>query len=329
MRIRVFVTQPVAQSAIDRLRTIAEVECYPDARRIIGKKALMAAVRRHDILFSLLHDRVDRDIIAANPTLRAVASMAVTPDGIDVAEATARRIPVTVIPPIVAEATADLAFALILAVARRLVEGDRLVRAGGFPGSQSAYLAAAPVSGRTLGLIGGGGRIGRAVARRARGFDMSLLYWGPRRLSEADERACGLTYAAFDELLAQADFVSLHSPLRPETRHQIGERELGLMKSTSFLINTARGAIVDEGALVRALADKRIAGAGLDVFEHEPAVPPALIKMPNIVLTPHLGSAVAALRDTMANIVVDNIVAVIEGRIPPNCINPQVYAAGS
>jgi glyoxylate reductase len=232
MRIRVFVTQPVAQSAIDRLRTIAEVECYPDARRILGKKALMAAVRRHDILFSLLHDRVDRDIIAANPTLRAVASMAVTPDGIDVAEATARRIPVTVIPPIVAEATADLAFALILAVARRLVEGDRLVRAGGFPGSQSAYLAAAPVSGRTLGLIGGGGRIGRAVARRARGFDMSLLYWGPRRLSATDERACGLTYAAFDELLAQADFVSLHSPLRPETRHQIGERELGLMKST-------------------------------------------------------------------------------------------------
>ena len=328
MNTRVFVTQPVAQSAMDRLRAIAEVECHPDSRRMIGKRALIAAVRRHDILFSLLHDRIDHDVITANPRLRAVASMAITPDGIDVAAATAQGIPVTVIPPIVAEATADLAFALMLAVARRLVEGDRLLRAGVFPGAQSAHLLGAPVCGRTLGLVGGGGRIGRALARRARGFDMSVLYWGPRRLTPADEQACGMTYVAFDHLLAQSDFISLHSPLRPETQHQIGAREFALMKTTAFLINTARGAIVDESALIHALAEKRIAGAGLDVFEHEPRVPSALIKMPSVVLTPHQGSAVADLRDTMANIVVDNIAAVIEGRIPPNCVNPQIYASG-
>jgi glyoxylate reductase len=326
MSARVFVTQPVAQSAIERLRAIAKVECYPDSRRMIGKRALIAAVRRHDILFSLLHDRIDRDVIIANPSLRAVASMAITPDSIDVAAATAQGIPVTVIPPIVTEATADLAFGLILAVARRIVEGDGLLRAGVFPGAQSAYLLGAPVYGRTLGLLGGGGRIGRALARRARGFDMSVLYWGPRRLAQADEQACGMTYVALDQLLAQSDFISLHSPLRPETQHQIGAREFALMKSTAFLINTARGAIVDESALIHALADKRIAGAGLDVFEHEPRVSPALIKMANVVLTPHLGSAVGDLRDTMANIVVDNIAAVIEGRVPPNCVNPQIYA---
>jgi glyoxylate reductase len=328
MKARVFVTQPVAQSAMDRLRGLAEVECYPDSRQMIGRRALIAAVRRHDILFSLLHDRIDREVITANPRLRAVASMAITPDGIDVAAATAQGIPVTVIPPIVAEATADLAFALMLAVARRIVEGDVLLRGGVFPGAQSAYLLGAPVCGRTLGLVGGGGRIGRALARRARGFDMPVLYWGPRRLAEADEQACGMTHVAFDRLLAQSDFISLHSPLRPETQHQISTREFALMKATAFLINTARGAIVDERALVHALVDKRIAGAGLDVFEHEPRVSAALIKMPNVVLTPHLGSAVADLRDTMANIVVDNIAAVIEGRIPPNCVNPQIYAPG-
>lgn len=329
MKVRVFVTQPVAQTAIDRLRAIAEVDHYPQSRRIIGKRALIAAVRRHDILFCLLHDRIDHEVIAANPKLRAVASMAITPDGIDVSAATARRIPVTVIPPIVAEATADLAFALILAVARRVVEGDRLVRAGVFPGAQSAHLVSAPVYGQTLGLVGGGGRIGRALARRARGFGMSVLYWGPRQLPQADEQDCAMTYVPFDRLLAQSDFISLHSPLRPETHHQIGAREFALMKPTAFLVNTARGAIVEESALLRALADKRIAGAGLDVFEHEPAVPPALVKMANVVLTPHLGSAVADLRERMANIVVDNIAAVIEGRIPPNCINPQIYAATS
>jgi glyoxylate reductase len=324
-RPKVFVTQPVAASALKRLRQVANVEVNPDSSRIMNKRALCVALRRHDVLFSLLHDTVDGEVLAANPALRAVASMAITPDRIDVAEATRRGIPVTVIPPIVGEATADLAFGLILAVARRMIEGDRLVRKRGFPGGQSNHLAGSGVSGKTLGLVGGGGRIGRAVARRARGFSMRVLYWGPRRRPESEEQEAGIAYTPLDELLAQSDFVSLHSPLNAETRHQIGARELRLMKPTAILINTARGPIVDEAALVRALARGQIAGAGLDVFEHEPKMDPALWKMPNVVLTPHLGSAVAELRDVMANIVVDNILAMLDGRQPPNCVNPQLY----
>jgi glyoxylate reductase len=253
--------------------------------------------------------------------------MTITPDNIDVAAATELKIPVTVIPPMVGEATADIAFALMLAVARRLVEGDRLVRKGGFPGGQSNYLAGSHVYGKTLGLVGGGGRIGNAVARRARGFSMRVVYWAPRRKSEAEEREAGITYAPLEQLLAESDFVSLHSPLKPETRHQIGARELKLMKKTAYLINTARGPIVDEAALTRALAKRQIAGAGLDVFEHEPKIERALMKMPNVVLAPHLGSAVTELREEMAHVVVDNIFAILEGRTPPNCINPQVLAA--
>jgi glyoxylate reductase len=325
MRPRVFITQPVAASAIERLREIAEVRSNPDPVHIVTKDELVAAVCESDILFCLLHDEVDAAVIGANRNLRAVASMKITPSGIDVAAATARRIPVTVIPPMVTEATADLHFGLLIAVARRMLEGDRAVRDGVFPGGQSAYLEGAFVFGKTLGLIGGGGRIGRAVAKRARGFSMHVLYWGPRRIPEPEERDLGLEYVALDRLLAESDFVSVHAPLKPETHHLIGEREVGLMKPSAFLVNTARGPIVDEKALARALADRRIAGAGLDVFEREPQVEQALLGMPNVVLTPHLGSAIAELRESMAHIVVDNIVAVLEGRQPPNCWNPEIY----
>jgi glyoxylate reductase len=323
-RPRIFVTQPVAKSALDRLRKVAMVKINPDSSRIIPKKALVAAVRKSDILFSLLHDRIDRDVIAANPQLRAITSQSITPDNIDVAEATRRKIPVTVVPPIVAEATADINFGLMLMVARRMVEGDRLVHKGRFPGSQSNHLVGAAVFGKTIGLVGGGGRIGTAVARRARGFGMRVLYWTPRRKAESLEREVAMTYVPLDQLLKEADFVSLHSPLRPETRHQIGARELALMKPSAFLINTARGAIVDEAALARALTKRQIAGAGLDVFEHEPKVTPGLLALPNVVTTPHLGSAVLEVREQMANIVVDNILALLEGGTPPNCVNPEV-----
>jgi glyoxylate reductase len=326
MRLSVFITQPVAQSATERLRGVAEVEWNRDPLHTLTKNELCAAVRKHDILFCLLQDRVDGDVIAANPSLRAVTSMKITPSDIDVAAATARRIPVTVIPPVVTEATADLHFGLMLAVARRIGEGDRLLRSGVFPGAQSVHLEGAYVWGKTIGLIGGGGRIGRAVARRARGFSMRTLYWGPRRIAESEEGALGLEYAPLDRLLTESDFVSVHAPLKPETRHLLGARELGLMKPTAFLISTARGPIVDEKALVQALADRRIAGAGLDVYEREPEVEPALLTMANVVLTPHQGSAVGELREAMAHLVVDNIVAILEGREPPNCWNPEIYA---
>jgi glyoxylate reductase len=326
MRPKIFVTQPVAESALARLRAVADVKVNPVSIRPIPKKALIAALRKRDILFSLLHDVVDRAVIAANPKLRMIASQSITPDNIDIAAATARKIPVTVVPPIVAEATADINFGLMLMVARRMLEGDRLVRRGKFPGSQSSHLAGPGVYGKTVGLVGGGGRIGTAVARRAHGFGMRILYWTPTRKPEALEREFHMEYVPLDRLLAESDFVSIHSPLRPQTHHQIGERELALMKPTAFLINTARGPVVDEKALVRALAKGTIGGAGLDVFEHEPKVPSALVKMTNVVLTPHLGSAVLGVRAEMANIVVDNILALLEGRKPPNCVNPEVLA---
>lgn len=324
MRARIYVTQPIAASATKRLRAAARVTINPDSSRPLPKKNLIAAVKKADILFPLLHDRVDRDVLAANPKLRAVCSMAITPDGIDVAEATARGIPVTVVPPIVGEATADLNFGLMIAVARRMREGDRLLRNGGFPGGQSNHLAGSAVSGKVLGLVGGGGRIGRAVAKRAHGFSMEVLYWGPRRKPERDEKDFGIIYVPFDELLKRSDFVSLHPPLNGETRHMISDREFALMKPTAFIINTARGPIIDEAALIRALTNKRIAGAALDVYEREPKVATALRKMENVVLTPHMGSAVASLREVMANIVVDNVVALLDGKPPPNCVNPQV-----
>ena len=321
---RVFVSQPVAESAMKRLRALASVKVFPDDSRIIPHRTLIAAVRKADILFCLLHDKIDRSVIAANPKLRHVAAQSITPSNIDVAEATKRGIPVTVVPPVTTEATADLTFGLMLAAARRIVEGDRLVRAGKFPGGQSRHLLGAIVHGKTIGLVGGGGLIGKAVGRRARGFSMRALYWTPRRKSESEEREAGLTFVPLDQLLRESDFVSVHSPLNADTRHQIGARELGLMKKTAFIINTARGPIIDEAALVRALKAKRIAGAGLDVFEHEPKVHTELRRMKNVVLNPHLGSATVEVREEMANIVVDNIEALLVGRTPPNCVNPQV-----
>jgi glyoxylate reductase len=324
-RPRVFITQPVHPLAIERLQGVAEVEWNRDPLRILTKDELIEAARACDVLFCLLQDHVDADIIAANPKLKAVASMTITPADIDIAAASARRIPVTVIPAVLLnDATADLAWALLFAVARRVAEGDRLMRSGVFPGSQSPYMEGGGVSRKTVGLVGMGG-VGRAAAERARGFSMRVLYYDPQRVDADVEQALGMTWVPLDTLLAESDFVSLHARLTPQTRHLIGERELGLMKRSAYLINSARGPLVDEEALVRALEERRIAGAGLDVYEHEPQPHPKLLKMEKVVMTPHVGSAVGELRAVMANVVVDNIVAVLEGRRPPNCWNPDIY----
>jgi glyoxylate reductase len=327
VRPRVYITQPVAVSAIERLRAAGEVTLNPEPMHIPVKEELLAAVRDHDVLFCLIHDRVDRDVVAASPRLRMIATMTITPADVDVAEATARRIPVTVIPaPLLNDATADLTWALILGAARRVVEGDRVMRTGVFPGAQSTRFVGGGVSGKVLGIVGCGG-IGRAVARRARGFGMRLLYNDPRRLPDLEAAELGLTWVPLDRLLGQSDFVSIHASLTPETRHLIGARELALMRPTAYLINAARGPIVDEQALIRALTEGRIAGAGLDVYENEPRINPALFALPNVVLSPHIGSGVHELRDAMANLVVDNILAVLDGKQPPNCWNPAIYAA--
>jgi len=322
-RYRVFVTQPIAESALARLRQFTDVTVQPDGSTVPSSETLQAGVRSADILLALLHDTVDAAVLRANPKLKAVASMTITPDRIDVAEATRRGIIVTNIPAVVTEATADIAMGLMLATARRIVEADNAFRKGVYPGSQGNYFAGAAVSGKTLGLVGAG-RIGQAVARRARGFGMRILYSDPVKLPEATEKEFGLERVSFDDLFKLSDFISVHPQLTPETRHLVSRAQFKLMKPTAFIINTSRGPIIDEAALVEALKAKTIAGAGLDVYEHEPRVADELVAMKNVVLTPHLGSAVLELREGMAHIVVDNVQAIAEGRTPPNCINPEV-----
>jgi glyoxylate reductase len=296
-----------------------------DPLHMVSADELAAGVRRADVLFCLLHDRVDDHVLASGPRLGLVASMAIIPANIDVGAATARGIPVTVIPPLVGEATADIAMALLLAVARRVVEADRLLRSGVFPGSQSIYLVGGTVHGKTLGIVGLGA-IGRAVAQRARGFGMRVLYTKRTRLPASEERDLDVEWAELDRLLRESDFVSIHPLYTPETRHLIGDRELRMMKRTAYLINTSRGPVVDEAALTTALQEGRLAGAGLDVYEHEPRVSPGLLELPNVVLTPHIGSADRDTRERIAAVVVDGILAHLRGDRPANVVNPEVYA---
>jgi glyoxylate reductase len=219
------------------------------------------------------------------------------------------------------DATADIAFALLMNAARRIGEGERLVRARKWTGWQPLQLLGADIAGATLGIIGFG-RIGRAVARRAKGFDMRVIYWNRTQLPAADE--AGATYTSFDDVLRQSDFISLHVAYSSDTHHLLGEKQFALMKPTAFVINTSRGAVIDEAALVRALQTKCIAGAGLDVFEREPQLEPGLCDLENVVLAPHLGSATIGTRTRMGMIVVDNLLAACAGQRPLNCVNPEV-----
>ncbi len=277
-------------------------------------------VRGFDAVLCMLHDPIDLRVLQAANGCRIFANMAVGFNNIDVVEATKLGIMVTNTPGVLTEATADLAWALILAVARRVADGDRVMRAQEFPGWGPNYLLGGDVTGRTLGLVGPG-RIAQAVARRSVGFEMPLVYSG-RRQSPTLE-ALGARWLELDELMAESDFISLHVPLTPETTHLIDARRLGLMKPSAYLINTARGPVVDETALVSALKSHRIAGAGLDVYEREPAMAEGLAGCLNAVLLPHLGSATLQTRSNMSRIAAENIIAALNGDRPANLINPD------
>lgn len=317
---RIFVTQPLMEPALERLRTLGEVHVFPDASRIVPREVLLEEVRQAEILVCLLHDRIDQEVIEAGKNLKLIATGAVVPANVDVATASQRGIPVTVIPNIVAETTADMQWALLLAAARRVVEADKRLRQGLFPGSQSVYFAGAQVYDRVLGSIGLGA-IGKGVARRAKGFGMKVLYHKRQRLSADEEAALGVEYRSLDDLLRESDFVVLNASYSPETHHIINERTLSLMKSTAILVNTARGPMVDEAALARALAERRLRAAALDVYEQEPKVHPELLGLDNVVLTPHLGSATVETRTAIAEVVVDNVEAFLRGRPLPNLYN--------
>jgi glyoxylate reductase len=281
-----------------------------------------AELAEADALICLLLDRIDAAALDRAPALRLVANCAVGVDNVDVAAATARRIAVTNTPDVLTCATAELTFALVLAAARRLGEGERLVRSGAWRGWALDQLLGVQLAGKQLGIVGFG-RIGQAVARRALGFEMRVVYADP-----ADAAAAPARRVALDELFATSDVVSLHCPLTPETRHVVDARRLAAMKPTAILVNTARGACVDEPALIEALEAGRILGAALDVYEREPALDPRLLACPRLTLAPHIGSATTEARTQMAQLCADAVIAVLSGRRPPNLVNPDAWGEG-
>lgn len=322
-RPRVFVTSKIPEEGLKILYDNFHVE-VSNYDGLIPKKILVEKVKDIDALLCLLADVIDKEVMeAAGPRLKIIANYAVGYNNIDVEEATKRGIMVTNTPGVLTETTADLTWALMMAVARRIVEGDKFVRAGKFRGWEPMLLLGTDLYGATLGVIGLG-RIGQAVARRAIGFKMKVLYYSRSRVSEEIEKELNATYVDLNTLLKESDFITLHLPLTKQTHHLIGEDQFKLMKKGAYLINTARGPIVDEKALVKALKEKWIRGAALDVFENEPQVEPELLELENVVLAPHIGSASHATRTRMSIMAAENIVKALKGEIPPNLVNTEI-----
>ncbi|NPU84299.1 MAG: D-glycerate dehydrogenase [Syntrophaceae bacterium] len=323
MKKKVLVTLNLPKELLDRLGGECEADFHAEDRPMERKDFLERIVGKEGLLPSIT-DAVDAEAMDRAPGLRMIANFGVGFNNIDVAAATARGIAVSNTPGVLTDATADVAFALILAVNRRVVEGDRMVREGRFRYWAPFLFLGSEVSGKTLGIVGMG-RIGQAVARRARGFGMPVLYSGRTRLNPAEEEALGASFRSLPDLLAEADIVSLHVPLTQETRHLINREALGCMKPSAVLINTSRGPVVDEKALVNALRAGTIGGAGLDVYEDEPRLAPGLAELDNAVLLPHVGSATWETRMKMADLAVTNLLAGLRGERPPNLVNPEVW----
>jgi glyoxylate reductase len=320
-RFKVFVTRRLP-AALDALEAIAAVEVWPE-RQPPSYEVLLDRVQQVDGLLCLLTDPIDRPLIEAATTLKVISQMAVGYDNIDIEAATARGIPVGHTPGVLTDATADLAWALLMAAARRVVEGDRATRSGQWRTWEPDFLLGPNVAGATLGIIGLG-RIGQAVARRARGFDMRLLYASRNRMNPELEKELGVEWAPFEDLLQQADFVTIHTPLSAETHYLFGDRQFKLMKPSAILINTARGAVVDPEALRRALTTGQIASAALDVTEPEPIPADSpLLQLENLIITPHIGSASRQTREKMAQMAIANLIAGLNGNPLPHCINPS------
>lgn len=321
MSLSIFVTGPVPDGSLDILKKYFDpVDVYDVLAPLPHDRLLEEAALREGLII-ISGDMMNAEIFDHAPRLKAVATNSIGTEHIDFEAATRNGVQVTNLPPMLKESVADLTWALILGVARRVVEGDRTIRAGKWTGQSTMFMLGTDVHGKTLGIYGAG-QIGTAVARRARGFDMPILYYARDAKPELED--LGAERVPFEELLSRSDFLSLHVPLTPETRHRFGEEEFKQMKPTAFFINIARGPVHDEAALVKALKEKWIAGAGLDVFENEPDVHPDLMDMPNVHLLPHAGSATLETRTRMVSTAANNLTACLLGEPCENLLNPEV-----
>ena len=319
---RILITGHLPKEVIFRLEEKYQVEMNHEDRPMDRLK-LLKSIGNKTGLLPMITDRIDEEALDMAPQLRMIANFGVGYNNIDVKAATSRGIMVSNTPGVLTDATAELAFALILAASRRVVEGDRMVREGRFQFWAPMLFLGREVTGKTLGIVGLG-EIGKAVARIAGSFHMRILYYQRHQLDPAEESELAVEYTDLETLLMTSDIVSLHVPLTEETRHLIGEKELSHMKTKSFLINTSRGPVIDEAALVSALKEGKIGGAGLDVYEHEPSLTPGLTELDNVVLLPHVGSGTHEARFRMGSLAVENLIAGMEGRMPPNLVNPEV-----
>lgn len=319
----VFVTRRIPEKGLEMIRDVCEVDLWA-GELPPGRDELLKHVKGMDGLLSLLTDKVDGELMdAAGEQLKVISNLAVGFDNIDVPAATARGIPVGNTPDVLTDATADFAFTLLLAAGRRLLEGDRYIKAGKWKTWDPMALLGVEIKGATLGLVGFG-RIGKAMARRAAGFDMRVIYYDPSE--KIPDSGIEATHVDFDTLLEESDFISLHVPLTTDTRHLIGAEALSKMKTEAVLINTARGPIVDPDALYEALKQHRIFAAALDVTEPEPLpLEHPLYTLDNLIIAPHIASASRATRDKMAMMAAQNLIAGLKGERLPNCVNPQVY----
>ncbi|MDA1312164.1 MAG: D-glycerate dehydrogenase [Acidobacteria bacterium] len=323
MKPRVLVTKRIYPSAVEYLRQHVDAE-YHESDDGYGAEQLLEHLTGKQAVVSQLTDKFSADVIAALPDLKVISNVAVGYDNIDIAAATQRRIVVTNTPDVLTDTTADFAFTLLMATARRLVEADKYLRVGKWTQWRIDLLTGHDIHHATLGILGMG-RIGQTLARRARGFEMRAIYSDVQRAAPELERELQLEYLPFDSVLEQSDFISVHVPLLAATRHLLGAEQFARMKKNAILINTSRGPVVDEAALADALAAGEIAGAGLDVFEREPQVEPRLLDMDNVVLAPHIASASVDTRTKMCVMAAENCVTALAGTRPPNLVNTAVF----
>ncbi|CUU04253.1 glyoxylate reductase [Candidatus Kryptobacter tengchongensis] len=318
----ILVTRQIPEAGLEILKKNFKNVIVNTKNRNLTHNELIKKVKGVDAILCLLSDKIDSEVISNMDRCKVISNYAVGFNNIDIDEATKHGIIVTNTPGVLTDATADLTWALILAVTRRIVEADKFLRKGKFKGWAPTLLLGTELAGKTLGIIGAG-RIGTAVGLRAKGFKMKVLYFNTNR-NETLEEEVGAKKVSFETLLKNSDIITIHVPLTPKTKHLIGEKEIKLMKKTAYLINTSRGEVIDEKALIQALKSGRIAGAGLDVFEQEPFVPKELIELDNVVLTPHIGSATVEARTKMAIMAAESIVKVLSGKIPANVVNSEV-----